>query len=93
MEESYILGLSAKSFLAARAFCLGTSSKWVRIDENVPPDIPVPRSFHADVDISTVVESPANALSVLLPKYARMSEGTESSPAQGTITEPERLAT
>lgn len=38
------------------------------MDENVPPDIPVPCSFHADVDISTVVEGPANALSVLLPK-------------------------
>lgn len=58
----------------------------------VPPDIPEPRSFHADVDKSTVVDGPAKALSVLLPKYATMSEGAESRPAQGTITEPQRLA-
>lgn len=38
------------------------------MEENVPPDMPVPRSFHADVDMSTVVEGPANALRVLLPK-------------------------
>lgn len=86
LHEDDLPGLSAKSDSPAFSLVLGMVSRLVIMVENVPPDIPVPLSLHADVDMSIVVDGPANDLSVLFATYATMSEGTESKPAKGTMT-------
>ena len=85
-------GLNEKSCLAMRSLCLGTSSSAVRIVEKVPPEIDAPPSFQAEVERSIVVEGPPKHFSVLLATNARLSDGTESSPQQGTTIEPDLTA-